>query len=51
MVDYWGKYVTPANIYNVLKGNASAVSGMGTGRVLQSNSTDNVFIYYVDELN
>ena len=33
---------------NVLKGNASGNAGKGTGRVLQTNSTNNVFIYYTD---
>lgn len=33
---------------HVLEGNKSAVSGIGSGRVLESNKNDNVFIYFAD---
>lgn len=32
----------------MLEGNKSAVSGIGSGRVLESNKNDNVFIYFAD---
>jgi legumain len=31
-----------------MTGNKSAVSGKGTGRVLESTSSDNVFLYFSD---
>lgn len=33
---------------NVLKGNASALKGIGTGRVLKSTSNDDVFLSFYD---
>jgi len=36
-IDYTGKDVTPEHFIAVLVGNKSAVSGHGTGRVLESN--------------
>lgn len=32
----------------VLTGNKTAVNGKGTGRVLESTSADNVFLYFAD---
>jgi hypothetical protein len=47
-IDYSGKNVQPSTFLNVLMGNHSAVAGKGTGRVLESTSSDNVFIYFAD---
>jgi len=46
--DYTGNDVTAANFMNILTGNAAAMKGIGTGKVLQSTSDDNVFINFVD---
>eukprot|EP00043_Microstomoeca_roanoka_P026662 m.12312 g.12312 ORF g.12312 m.12312 type:complete len:448 (-) comp6831_c0_seq1:154-1497(-) len=46
--DYTKKDVTPANFLNVIKGNKTAMSGVGTGRVLESGPNDHVFINFVD---
>lgn len=46
--DYTGDDVTAANVMSVLTGNSQAVSGVGTGRVLNTTSEDNVFINFVD---
>ena len=35
----------------VLAGNSEAMKNIGSGKVLQSVATDNVFLYYVDELD
>jgi legumain len=45
--DYTGNTVTADNFIHVITGNASAVTG-GNGKVLQSGSEDNVFIYFTD---
>jgi legumain len=47
-VDYSGDDVTAANFLNILRGNATAMQGIGNGKVLQSTSTDNVFVNFVD---
>lgn len=47
-IDYAGKFVTPEVFTAILTGNKTAVSGKGTGRVLESNSSDNVFLYFSD---
>lgn len=47
-IDYKGDDVTPANFLNVLRGNATGVKGIGTGRVLTSNRTDKVFLNFAD---
>ncbi|XP_067941300.1 legumain-like [Watersipora subatra] len=47
-IDYKGKDVTPEVFLAVIQGHKSAVSGVGTGRVLESGSNDNVFINFVD---
>lgn len=46
-IDYKGKSVTAKNFINVITGNKAAIKG-GNGRVLESKSTDNVFIYFSD---
>eukprot|EP01062_Namystynia_karyoxenos_P060704 TRINITY_DN523_c0_g1_i8.p1 TRINITY_DN523_c0_g1~~TRINITY_DN523_c0_g1_i8.p1 ORF type:complete len:462 (+),score=192.33 TRINITY_DN523_c0_g1_i8:114-1388(+) len=47
-IDYKGEDVTPENFLSVITGDASAVKGAGTGRVLKSTSKDRVFINMVD---
>lgn len=47
-IDYVGKHVTPKVFINVLLGNESYVKGMGSGRVLNSTASDNVFIFFSD---
>lgn len=47
-IDYKGKDVTPENFLKVLLGNKSAMNGIGSGRVLESGPTDNVFINFSD---
>ncbi|XP_022737582.1 vacuolar-processing enzyme [Durio zibethinus] len=45
--DYTGEHVTAANLYAVLLGNKSALSG-GSGKVVDSKSNDRIFLYYSD---
>jgi len=47
-LDYTGRDVTPENFLAVLKGDAAAVKGKGTGRVLTSTKDDKVFVYFTD---
>jgi len=47
-IDYKGKDVSAANFLSVLKGDASAMKGKGTGRVLTSGKKDRVFVNIVD---
>ncbi|CAH2327656.1 legumain [Pelobates cultripes] len=46
--DYTGENVTPGNFLAVLKGDAEAVSGIGSGRVLKSGPNDHIFVYFTD---
>lgn len=48
VIDYKGAEVIPQNFLNVIKGDAAAMKGKGSGRVLQSTAADNVFINFVD---
>lgn len=45
--DYTGKQVTSKNLYAVLLGIKSAVTG-GSGKVIDSKPNDRIFIYYSD---
>ena len=45
---YTGADITVSNFLNVLKGNSSAMQGIGSGEVLQSKKADTVFIAYHD---
>ncbi|XP_030551236.1 vacuolar-processing enzyme-like isoform X3 [Rhodamnia argentea] len=45
--DYTGDETTAANLYAVLLGNKTALSG-GSGKVLNSGPNDHVFFYYTD---
>jgi len=47
-IDYSKGDVTPENFLSVLEGNKAAVQGKGTGRVLESTRSDNVFIFFSD---
>ena len=47
-IDYRGEDVTPQNFISVITGDKDAVSGIGSGRVLESTRDDNVFIYFSD---
>lgn len=46
--DYTGDDVTAENFLNIITGNASAMQGIGSGKVLTSGKDDNVFIYFSD---
>lgn len=48
VIDYNGDDVTPDNFLNILEGNAELMKDKGTGRVLNSKNTDNVFLYFAD---
>lgn len=48
VIDYKADDVTPQNYISVLKGNATAMSGIGTGRVLKSTLVDKVFLNFAD---
>ncbi|KAK6262941.1 hypothetical protein QUC31_008757 [Theobroma cacao] len=45
--DYTGVHVTAANLYAVLLGNKSALSG-GSGKVVDSKPNDRIFLFYSD---
>jgi legumain len=46
--DYTGKSVTAKNFLSVITGDAAAMQGIGSGRVLNSTAEDRVFINFVD---
>lgn len=46
--DYTGENVTSKNFLAVLRGDAEAVKGKGSGRVLKSGPRDHVFVYFTD---
>ncbi|XP_046848645.1 legumain-like [Xenia sp. Carnegie-2017] len=46
--DYTGADVTPKNFLNVLKGEKAAMSGIGSGKVIDSGPDDDVFVYFAD---
>lgn len=47
-IDYKGEDVTPKNFLNVIQGKKNELKEIGSGRVLESKQTDNVFIYFSD---
>jgi legumain len=47
-IDYRGSAVTPANFLSAIKGDAAALAGLGSGKVLKSNSNSKVFINFSD---
>ena len=46
--DYTGHQITPKNFLAVLRGDAVAMKGIGTGRVVASGPSDRVFVYFAD---
>ncbi|XP_075470627.1 legumain [Ascaphus truei] len=46
--DYTKENVTPQNFLAVLKGDAAAVKGKGSGKVIHSGPDDHVFVYFTD---
>ncbi|XP_004584387.2 legumain [Ochotona princeps] len=46
--DYTGENVTSQNFLAVLRGDAEAVKGKGSGKVLKSGPRDHVFVYFTD---
>ncbi|KAM6202892.1 legumain [Rhynchocyon petersi] len=46
--DYTNEDVTPENFLAVLRGDAKAVKGKGSGKVLKSGPQDHVFVYFTD---
>ncbi|XP_070577473.1 legumain-like isoform X2 [Ptychodera flava] len=46
--DYTAEDVTPQNFLNILQGNAAAMSGIGSGKVIASGPNDHVFVNFVD---
>ncbi|CAH3145308.1 unnamed protein product [Pocillopora meandrina] len=49
--DYSKEHVTPDNFLNILKGNKQAMSGIGSGKVIDSGPNDHVFVYFTDHGN
>uniref|UniRef100_H2Z163 legumain n=1 Tax=Ciona savignyi TaxID=51511 RepID=H2Z163_CIOSA len=46
--DYTGEDVTPSNFLKVITGDKEGLSGIGSGRALESGPNDHVFIYFAD---
>ncbi|XP_050809269.1 legumain isoform X2 [Gopherus flavomarginatus] len=46
--DYVQEDVTPENFLAVLRGDAEAMKGIGSGKVLKSGPKDHVFVYFTD---
>lgn len=46
--DYTGHQITPKNFLAVLRGDAVAMKGIGTGRVVASGPSDRIFVYFAD---
>ncbi|XP_060880639.1 legumain-like isoform X2 [Metopolophium dirhodum] len=46
-VDYKGEEVNSEHFLNVLNGNKAAMTNLGSGRVIESNHRDNIFVYFV----
>ena len=47
-IDYKGQDNSGSNFIKVLTGDKQGMTGIGTGRVLESTSKDNIFIYFSD---
>jgi legumain len=47
-IDYKGSSVTPKIFEAVLTGDTAAVAGKGSGKVLNTTSADNIFIFFSD---
>lgn len=48
IIDYKGQDVTPKNYLKVIKGDKDGMKGIGSGKVLESNENNNVFMYFSD---
>jgi len=48
VIDYKGNDVNAANFLKVLGGDKASMTGIGSGKVIESTSEDNVFIFYSD---
>ena len=48
VMDYTGTQVTAKNMLRVLAGDAEAMQGIGSGKVLATGPGDMVFVYYAD---
>lgn len=48
VIDYKGNDVTPENYLKVIQGDKEGMQGIGSGRVLESTSEDNIFMFYSD---
>lgn len=46
--DYTGNDITPQNFLEILKGNAPAMNGIGSGKVIASGPNDKIFVNFVD---
>jgi len=46
--DYTGEDVNPKNFLNILSGNATAMKGIGSGKVIASTSEDKIFVFFSD---
>ncbi|XP_022183096.1 legumain-like isoform X2 [Myzus persicae] len=46
-VDYKGEEVKSEHFLKVLNGNKTAMMNIGSGRVIESNHRDNIFVYFV----
>lgn len=46
--DYTGEQVNVTTFLAVLRGDAAAVAGVGSGRVIEATRHDKVFVYYAD---
>lgn len=46
--DYTKEDVTPENFLNILKGDKQAMSGIGSGKVIDSGPDDHVFVFFTD---
>ena len=46
--DYTGQNVNPQIFLSVLKGDKEAVTGKGSGKVVNSGPNDNIFVYFAD---
>ncbi|KAL9952689.1 hypothetical protein ACROYT_G039980 [Oculina patagonica] len=46
--DYTKDDVTPKNFLNILKGDKQAMSGIGSGKVIDSGPNDHIFVFFTD---
>ncbi len=46
--DYTGKSVNSTTFLNVLQGNKKDMINIGSGKVIESDNDDHVFVYFAD---